>query len=312
MAPTYIETLDAFTNFLTAYTHTLLYLRALYPRTSFVHSRFHNTSAYQSRHPLVCEWIHDAIDAVRTELLDGTVSRIAIVIFSYGSAKPGASSPTGDVHIMERFVLDVDAFPVVDKDERNVELEWASSRPSSRGSSRSASPSSQHRDADKTPSRSRSRSREPRPLDLAVDTDLSEQFRAALISLTTRCAQLSPLPEHCSFNISMELKDEADVDPPVAHPQAWMPVQPSLQKTGRRNDRRATVEDEGDEGSTQESKQEDTRKRGDDLGGVRVTPIRTVEAGTFRFETWVEEGRAKFEDMSGKGKGKVSFSSSGD
>ncbi|KAJ4361629.1 hypothetical protein N0V95_001706 [Ascochyta clinopodiicola] len=310
MAPTYIETLNAFTNFLTAYTHTLLYLRTLYPRTSFVHARFHNTSAYQSRHPLVCEWIRDAIDAVRTELLDGTVSRIAIVIFSHGSAKVGG---TGDVQIMERFLLDVDAFPVVDRDERNLELEWASSRPSSRASSsRSASPSSQRGDGDKTPSRSRSR--EPRPLDLGVDTDLSEQFRAALISLTTRCAQLAPLPEHCSFNISMELKDEADVDPPVGHPQAWIPVQPSLQKTGRRNDKRATVQDEGDEGSTQESKDEGKRRQGEDLGGVRVTPIRTVEAGTFRFETWIEEGRAKFEDIGGKGKGKakISFSSSGD
>ncbi|KZM24435.1 hypothetical protein ST47_g4415 [Ascochyta rabiei] len=323
MAPTYLDTLDAFTNFLAAYTHTLLYLRTLYPRTSFVHARFHNTSAYQSRHPLVCEWIRDAIDAVRTELLDGTVSRIAVVIFGLGHAHAHAHgnarpSGTGDVQIMERFVLDVDAFPVLDRDERNVGLEWASSPPSSppssrASSSRSASPSS-HPDGDNTPSRSRSRSREPRPLDVGVDTDLSEQFRAALISLTTRCAQLAPLPEHCSFNISMELKDEADVDPPVGHPQAWIPVQPSLQKTGRRNDRRATVEDEPEHGSTQESKAEDKRKRGQDLGGVRVTPIRTVEAGTFRFETWVEEGRAKFADMSAKGKGRaeVGFSSSGE
>jgi mitotic spindle assembly checkpoint protein MAD2B len=51
----YIETLNAFKNFLTAYIHTLLYLRSLYPRTLFVHSRFHNASAYQLRHPLVCD-----------------------------------------------------------------------------------------------------------------------------------------------------------------------------------------------------------------------------------------------------------------
>ncbi|KAF1347202.1 DNA-binding protein [Lizonia empirigonia] len=80
---TFIETLDAFNIFLTVYIHTLLYLRSLYPRTSFVHSRFHNTSAYQSRHPLVCDWMRDAVDAVRTKLLDGTVSRIVIVIFNY-------------------------------------------------------------------------------------------------------------------------------------------------------------------------------------------------------------------------------------
>lgn len=306
--PTYIDTLDAFTAFLTAYTHTLLYLRTLYPRTSFVHSRFHNTSAYQSRHPLVCEWIRDAIDAVRTELLAGTVARIAIVIFSYGPSSPsgsGSSTGTGSVQIMERFMLGVDAFPVVSKDDRNASLEWASSRPSSRDSSRSGSPHDD--DDDSELPHTRSESREPPPFDHGVDVNLAEQFRGALIALTTRCAQLAPLPDKCSFNISMELKDEADVDPPLGHPQAWIPVQPSLQKTGRGTGKRATVEEgEGPEGRKTEG---DARKTGEDLGGVRVTPIRTVEAGTFRFETWVEEGRAKLE---GKGKAKVSFSSSGD
>ena len=318
MPATYLETLNSFNNFLVAYIHTLLYLRSLYPRTSFVHSRFHNTSVYQSRHPLVCEWIRDAVDAVRTELLDGTVSRIAIVIFSYGNSNKngggsaGGSGP-GDVQIMERFMLDVSAFPVVDKDSRNSVLEWGSPRPSSRASSRSASSTSEHQhndEDDEAPARSRSGSREPHTFDYGVEVNLSEQFRAALISLTTRCAQLAPLPENCSFNISMELRDEADVDPPMRHPQAWMPVQPSLQKTGRRNDKSARVEDKDEEGSTQESKeQEDGRKKGQDLGGVKVTPIRTVEAGTFRFETWVEEARAKFEGKGGKGKAKVSFSS---
>lgn len=327
MAPTYIETLNAFTAFLTAYTHTLLYLRTLYPKTSFVHTRFHNTSAYQSRHPFVCEWIRDAIDAVRNELLEGSVSRIAIVIFSYGNGQAGGtggSNGTGNVQIMERFMIDVDAFPTVDKDERNAELEWGASRASSPTSSPSDSFAEDHdqeeedEEADSIEhdeTRSRSGSREPQSYDFSVDVNLAEQFRAGLIALTTRCAQLSPLPPNCSFNISMELKDEADVDPPLVHPQAWIPVQPSLQKTGRTNLKHAMVEDEVEEGSTREGKEtRDTAKKGPDLGGMRFTPIRTVEAGTFRFETWVEEGRAKLEGMSGKGKGKakVSFSSSGD
>lgn len=314
---TYAETLDAFTHFLTAYVHTLLYLRTLYPRTSFVHSRFHNTSAYQSRHPLVCDWIRDAIDAVRKELLDGTVSRIAVVIFSYGNGSAsksgsggsggsigsGGSKSTGDVQIMERFIIDVSAFPVVDKDSQNALLEWGS-RPSSPASTRSVSPDSHSDQPPHSPQQHHNDPYDPEPpaFDLAVDTNLAEQMRAALISLTTRCAALSPLPDKCSFNIAMELKDEADVDPPLAHPQVWMPVQPSLQKTGRKPVRRATVKDEHEhgsgEGSTQESADTgDTRQRGSDLGGVRVTPIRTVETGTFRFETWVEEGRAKLGDM---------------
>lgn len=303
---TYAETLEAFTSFLTAYVHTLLYLRTLYPRTSFVHSRFHNTSVYQSRHPLVCDWIRDAIAAVRKELLDGTVSRIGIVIFSYGSGSKttgsggsggssgsgsgskgtdtGTGTGTGDVQIMERFMLDVSAFPVVAKDSHNAVLAWASH---SNRSSRSASPNPLSSPSDPlSPAASPDHdpAHEPPAFDLAVDTNLAEQMRAALISLATRCAALRPLPEKCSFNIAMELRDEADVDPPLDHPQAWMPVQPSLQKTGRR---RATVE-EGEGAATQQS--------GQDLGGVRVTPIRTVQAGTFRFETWVEEGRAKFGD----------------
>lgn len=231
------------------------------------------------------------------------------------------------MHIMERFMMDVSAFPVVDKDDRNAILEWAS-RPSSQASSASPDPEDdveddyeleqgervhRHERGGHAPSRARSDSHEPPAFDIGVDTNLAEQMRAALISLTTRCAQLKPLPEKCSFNISMELKDEADVDPPVGHPQAWIPVQPSLQKIGRKPVKHARVEDEGAEGSTQESKDsEDKRKMGEDLGGVRVTPIRTVETGTFRFETWVEEGRAKFGEVGGKAKEKpkTSFSTS--
>ncbi|KAF3031494.1 hypothetical protein E8E11_001297 [Didymella keratinophila] len=352
---TYIETLDAFTNFLIAYIHTLLYLRSLYPRTSFVHSRFHNTSAYQSRHPLVCDWIRDAVDAVRTEVLDGTVSRIGIVIFHYGNGRKsgGTEKEMGDVQIMERFMIDISAFPIMNKDERNAVMEWGSrsSSPASVGSaslepdgvSGEDSQERRHDEDEAGPTvadtlLSRNRSRKDGELsmsafDIGVDTNLAEQMRAALISLTTRCAQLKALPDQCSFNIAMELKDEADIDPPTGHPQVWISVQPSLQKAGQKAFRNATVQEEGVDGSMQEGNEmKDNTKRGEDLGGLRFTPIRTVETGTFRFETWVEECRAKFEDMSynrpdssessfsepkippqSKGKEKASFStSSGD
>ncbi len=36
-------------------------------------------------------------------------------------------------------------------------------------------------------------------------------------------------------------------------------------------------------------------RKGKDLGGVKTTPIRTLEAGAFRMEVWVEEGRGKFQ-----------------
>jgi len=272
MAPTYLETISHFTTFLTAYTHTLLYLRTLYPRTSFVHSRFHNTSVYQSRHPLVCEWITDAIAAVREELLKGSVARLAIVIFSYEAGEDGAM---GGAKVMERYMFDVSAFPVVDKGDRNMQIAW---------------------EGQETPTGSDDeedggvmRRGKTKALDAHVPVDLSEQFRAALLALTTRTSVLAPLPPTCSFNISMELKDEGDIDPPIGHPQPWVPVQPSLQKTGRK----VTIRNEENEETVEPGQQKN--KEGFDLGGVRVTPIRSVEAGVLRFETWVEEGRAKFE-----------------
>jgi mitotic spindle assembly checkpoint protein MAD2B len=280
MAPTYLDTLAAFTTFLHAYTHTLLCLRSLYPRTSFVQSRFHNTAVFQSRHPLVCEWIQDALAAVRDELLNGTVSRIGIVVFHAGDAE------TGSARIMERYMLDVSAFPVVAKSERNMEVEWEYS--------------SSEDEAGDEEEQGRKKAKE-KELDADVDTNLSEQFRAALIALTTRTARLRALPAGCSFNVSMELKDEADVDPPVRHPQPWIPVQPSLQKTGRK----VTARDENEEEAIEAGK----KSEGEDLGGVKVTPIRTVEAGVFRFETWVEEGKAKFE-MLDKESAKTSVASS--
>lgn len=285
MAPTYLETLSAFTMFFTAYTHTLLYLRTLYPRTSFVHSRFHNTSVYQSRHPLVCDWIRDAVTAVREELLEGTVARIAIVIFSYGG-----EGKNGSAKIMERYMFDVSSFPVVEKNERNMEIEWDDN-------------SSDGNETDPEDENPKRKGKE-KALDADVDINLSEQFRAALMSLTTRTAQLSALPPNCSFNISMELREEGDVDPPIGHPQPWIPVQPSLQKTGRK----ATSRDE-DEEEEVEAGREESNKEGVDLGGVKVTPIRSVAAGVFRFETWVEEGKAKFEGQTDDST-KTSFTSS--
>lgn len=273
MAPTYLEALSAFTTFLTAYTHTLLYLRSLYPRPSFANSRFHNASVWQSRHPLVCEWINDAVAAVREELLLGSVARIGIVIFSLPENKA-----TGSAKIMERYMFDTSRFPRVERSERNVEIEWESSP-----------------EEEEEP-RKKGRERE---LDVDVDVNLSEQFRAAFMALATRTTMLEPLPENCSFNICMELRDEADVDPPIRHPQPWIPVQPSLQKTGRK----ATIRDEEDEEEREKGIDE-----GEDLGGVKVTPVRSVEAGVFRFETWIEEGKGKFEKQSDSSK--TSFNSS--
>jgi mitotic spindle assembly checkpoint protein MAD2B len=287
MAPTYLETLTHFTTFLSAYTHTLLYLRTLYPKTSFAHSRFHNAPVYQSRHPLVCEWITDAIAAVREELLNGTVARIGIVVFSYEG-----EDGSGSAKIMERYMFDVSRFPVVPKGDRHVQIDFDDFDGSS--------PLDDDGEGDGYGGIKRGKTKE---LDLDVDINISQQYRAALLALTTRTSVLAPLPPNCSFNISMELKDGGDIDPPIGHPQPWIPVQPSLQKTGRG----AVVRDEYEEEELEAGRRRD--KEGTDLGGAKVTPIRTVQAGVFKFETWVEEGKAKFESMEGDST-RTSFASS--
>ena len=62
-----------------------------------------------------------------------------------------------------------------------------------------------------------------------------------------------------------------------------MVAEPGLQRREKRGNGDGDVQMEG--GS----------KRGGDLGGVRTTPVRSLESGAFRMEVWVEEGRAKFQ-----------------
>ncbi|KAF2401278.1 DNA-binding protein [Trichodelitschia bisporula] len=113
------------------------------------------------------------------------------------------------------------------------------------------------------------------PIENAVSiVNLEEQFRAVMSKLSVCGSSLKPLPEGCSFTVAIELKDEADA--PIGHPQPWIPTQPSLQREICQRD---TV---------------DTQvRRGKDLGGVRTTPLRAVDAGDVVFEMWIEEGQAK-------------------
>lgn len=109
--PTFRALIAAFTDFLTVATHTILYERTIYPKTSFLAARRYNHPVRQSRHPKVCEWINDAITAVEAELLKGAVSNVAVVIFSK------------DNKAMERFVFDASRFPAVPATDLDTLLE---------------------------------------------------------------------------------------------------------------------------------------------------------------------------------------------
>jgi mitotic spindle assembly checkpoint protein MAD2B len=226
---TFISLVAHFLDFLTVAIHTILYERQIYPHESFISARKYNYPVRQSRHPEVCEWINDAINALEVELLKGTVDRVAVVIFSMYDQP------------MERFMFDLSKFPFVPKKDWHVPFASNDSKDESR---------------------------------IPV-VNMEEQFRAVMSKLAFCHRSLLPLPQDCTFTLAIELKDEADA--PIGHPQPWIPVQPSLQKETARGESKA--------------------KSGEDLGGVRTTTIRTVDAGEMVFEMWIEEGRTKVDSL---------------
>lgn len=137
--------------------------------------------------------------------------------------------------VMERFMFNVSGFPIIPVEERLTDLV----------------------DEDKVTTRL---------------VDVEEQLRATVRKLAYCGSKLGPLPEGCTYTVVVEMRDEAD--PPVGHPQPWIPSPPSLQ-TGERGH---------------------SENIGADLGGIRQVPVRSVETGDFVFDMWIEEGRAKQDD----------------
>ena len=83
---------------------------------------------------------------------------------------------------MERFMFDIDRFPIVGPKENYTEFEV----------------------------------REEVDEDLKAKipvVDIEEQLRATLRLLSHACTKLSPLPEGCTFTLAVELRDK--VDPPI-------------------------------------------------------------------------------------------------
>ena len=116
--------------------------------------------------------------------------------------------------------------------------------------------------------------------------DLEEQFRAIFARLGVCSSKLAPLPDNCSFTVCVELKDVMGVDPPIGHPQPWIPAQPSLQPADK-----LAVKGVGGAGDGRGDRA--GSMKGSDLGGMKTTPVRNVEAGEFVLEMWIEEGKGK-------------------
>lgn len=242
--------LRTFTHFLTVAVHNILFYRGLYPAATFLTARAYGLAVHQSRHPRLCGWVRDAVDAVRAQLVAGAVERIAVVVYG----------PPPRARVLERWLFDVAAFPAfrglakdgADDDDPPARVNWA---------------------------------------------NVDEQLRAALRRLAHAGEKLAPLPPGCTFTVAVELRDQ-DESPnsvccffsaPVVSPgqltasqqpsrQPWMPTEPNLQTAS--SDRPAA---------------------GEDVGGARTMPLRSVEAGPLFFECWVEEGKAKGEQAASQG-----------
>jgi mitotic spindle assembly checkpoint protein MAD2B len=173
--------LSAFTSFLTIAIHSLLYHRGLYPEQSFLAARAFNLAVRQSRHPGLCAWINDAVDAVSARLRTGSVSRIAVVVHG---------PPPQQVVVRERWLFDVDRFP----NSWGTAAEIRAAR---------APPSHQlhpdehmGQDAD-----------DPQKINWA---DIHEALRAALQRLAFAAQAEPKLPQGCTFTLAVELREDAE------------------------------------------------------------------------------------------------------
>ncbi len=105
---------------------------------------------------------------------------------------------------------------------------------------------------------------------------------------------MKPLPDECSFTLAIELRDEEEVEVPIEREGRWIVAEPGLQRGDGDVEMGLGGGGDGGDMGGGGGGGGGGRKRGRDLGGVRTTPVRSLEAGAFRMEVWVEEGRGKF------------------
>ncbi|CAJ2502054.1 Uu.00g049070.m01.CDS01 [Anthostomella pinea] len=212
--------LTSFTYFLTVCIHNILYYRSLYPAATFLTSRAYNLPVHQSRHPKVCAWIRDAVDAVRAQIVQGAVERVAVVIYD------------DRARVMERWMFDVGGFPAW----RGFLLgkgKWKERDRDEDGGERGVDGAESGFDA---------AAANANAAEGKVNwTDVDEQLRAAIRRLAYAGEKMGPLPAGCTFTVAVELRDQAEA--PIGHPQPWVPTQPNLQT--KSSERETAGEDVG-------------------------------------------------------------------
>ncbi|KAL7629003.1 hypothetical protein AAE478_000521 [Parahypoxylon ruwenzoriense] len=203
--------LVSFSQFLTVCIHNILYYRSIYPAQTFLTSRAYNLPVHQSRHPKVCSWIRDAVDAVKAQLVLGAVERIAVVIYD------------GQARVMERWMFDVASFPA-----------W-------KGFKEARGPRTDEDDEDDGPIDGGENAEASSAEGKVNWTNVDEQLRATVRKLAYAGEKMASLPEGCTFTIAVELRDESEA--PIGHPQPWIPTQSNLQT--RSKDKQTPGQDVG-------------------------------------------------------------------
>ena len=105
-------------------------------------------------------------------------------------------------------------------------------------------------------------------------TALEDSFRAAIIRTAYSDGNLSPLPEDCTYTITIELRD--------GHTRPGTSVLTS----------RTELTKESTSPWMPEERQPLPGEKPISIGGSTV-PIRNVDVGPVRFEMWAEEARVK-------------------
>ena len=194
--------LTSFTHFLTVCIHNILYYRNLYPAQTFLTSRAYNLPVHQSRHPRVCAWVRDAVDALRAQLVRGAAERLALVVYDVRHAA-----------VVERWMFDVARFPAA----------WSGLGDSARA------PGDDDVDDDEDDESDR------RVVADGGDgggggaaagnkvnwSNVHEELRAAIRKLAYAGEKMAPLPDGCTFTVAVELREEGE--PPIG---VCMPLSP--------------------------------------------------------------------------------------
>lgn len=102
---------------------------------------------------------------------------------------------------MERFLFDVERFPIVERASKWVEFEEREVDGNVKGKGKEIAVDDESASRQST-----------KPLNIV---DIEEQLRATIRKLDFEGSKKSPLPEGCTYTIAVELRDESAAMPPI-------------------------------------------------------------------------------------------------